>query len=153
MPIIHCLSVWGEGNHRKRVPKLRESSLFNQTDLNSEKWKPLFKHWNFNNLLTVLIIPRLLTCLWSRGKSVITATWNLWLFFWNSKPVKMMVLATNWEELWSMLLVPQRIKLYFKCKLEEKWRLFTLHKTFCALSVTVPKFKVPWLLRYFTIRW
>ena len=96
-----------------------------------------------------MIIPRLLECLWSRGKSGKTTTWNLWLFFWSSKPVEMMVLAIDWGELWSMLLVPQRMKIYFKCKSEETWRLFTLHQTFCALSLAIPKFKAPWLLKYF----
>ena len=113
---------------------LRESSLFNQFDLNSKKWKPLFKHWNFSNLLTVLIIPRLLECLWSLGKSSITTAW--WL-------------AINWRDLCSILLVLQIMKIHFKCKLEEKSRFFTLHKTFCPLYPAIPKFKNPWLLKYF----
>ena len=128
---------------------LRELSLSNQVDLNSRKQNPLFKHWNFSNLLTLLIILRLLECLWSGGKSCITRTWNFWLFFWNSKPVDMMMLATKWGELRSMLLVLQRKKIYFKCKLEEKWRLFILYKTFCVLPPAIPKFKSPWLLKYF----
>ena len=122
--------------------------MFNQFDLNSKKWKPLSKHWHFSNLLTVLIISRLFECLWSFGNSVRAITWNLRLF-WNSKPVEIMVLAIDWGELWSMLLVPQRMKIYFKCKLEEKWKLFTLHKTFSALSPAIPKPKAPWLLKYF----
>ena len=32
---------------------------------------------------------------------------------------------------------------YFKFKLDEKWKLLTLHKTFCALSPAIPKFKAP----------
>ena len=121
---------------------LGESSLFNHFDLNRKKWKPLFKQWNFSNLLTVFIRPRLLKCLWSRGKSDITTNWNLWHFSWNVKSVEIVVLAIDWEKL------SQRTKTYFKFKLDEKQRLFALYRTVRAWSPAITKFKTPWLIKY-----
>ena len=51
------------------------------------------------------MIPRLLECL---------------LFFWNAKPVETMALEIDWGELWSVLLVTQRMKTYFTFKSDEK---------------------------------
>ena len=99
---------------------LRESALSSQCDLNSQKRKPLVKHWNVSNLLTVLLIPCFFFSVYSCSKSGIITAWNLWHFFWIAKPVEMMVLAIDWGEFGSILLVPLIMKIYFTFKLDEK---------------------------------
>ena len=117
---------------------LRESTLFNQFDLNWKKRKPNFKYSDFSNSLTVVII-RLLYVYGHANNHNLTFI----IFFlkrWisgnddaNNRLRRIITNVVSAQKVW---------KTYFKFTFYLNLRLFTLGKAFFTLSPSVPKFDV-----------
>ena len=93
-------------------------------------YKLCFKHLESNNVLITLIFPRLNEFLVSRGSREMIITLPFWHCACAESPDVIRPLAISSGELWSILFVPPRVKIYFMLKFLQKLKLFSRHIMF-----------------------
>ena len=84
----------------------------------------------------------------SRGSSWIIKTLAQWHCLCTEIPDEINPLMTSSAELWSILSVPQRIKIQDKVEFEGNFRFFILHNKFWIASPGIPKFNALYLEKY-----
>ena len=90
------------------------------------------------------MFPLLIKSFLPRGSNEISATVALGHCFLAEIPGSSIPLTSSSGVLWSRLFVPERMKIYLRPELLEKFKFCILHNTCEILSPCKPKFKVLW---------
>ena len=125
---------------------LSDWSTFSHDLLCFKKYKSCLPDSSSRSLLVILMFPLLIESL-SRGVNGISTTVALSHCFLAEIPNSTIPLTSFSEGLWSILFVPQRLKIYQIPKLFLKFCI--LLNTCWILSPGIPKFKLLWLEKYF----